>query len=373
MTTRKPKKVLMTADTVGGVWTYAIELSAALAKKGVGVSLATMGAPLNAQQVSDVKSVPGLEFFESGFRLEWMEDPWENVRLAGQWLLRLEAYLKPDIVHLNGYSHGSLPFRAPVIITGHSCVLSWWEAVKGGRAPARWHRYWREVGRGLASASLVAAPTGAFLSSLRRLYGFNTPSRVIPNGRDSSLFSPGEKEDFIFTAGRLWDEAKNTAAFQETAASLPWPVYAAGQQRHASGSLPDKGTLRMLGVLSTKELASWLSSASVFASPALYEPFGLTVLEAGLSGAALVLGDIPSLRETWDGAALFVDPKDSPALKETLLTLTKDRALRRMLGAMALDRALSLTPGRMAEGYLELYGAALSGEELPEEGRECAL
>lgn len=372
MTPMKLKKVLMTSDTVGGVWTYSIELSAALAKKGVKVSLATMGAPLNAHQVSDVKSVPGLEFFESGFRLEWMDDPWENVRLAGQWLLRLEAYLKPDIVHLNGYSHGSLPFKAPVVITGHSCVLSWWEAVKGCRAPARWHRYWREVGRGLASVSAVAAPTAAFLSSLQRLYGFKTPSLVIPNGRDSSFFLPGEKENFIFTGGRLWDEAKNTAALQEVASSLPWPVYAAGQQRHASGSLPDKGALRTLGVLSTKELASWLSSASIFASPALYEPFGLTALEAGLSGAALVLGDIPSLRETWDGAALFVDPKDRPALREALLTLTKDRVLRRMLARKALDRAFSLTPERMAEGYLELYGAALSGTERPEEGRECA-
>ncbi len=32
--------------------------------------------------------------------------------------------------------------------------------------------------------------------------------------------------------------------------------------------------------------------------PARYEPFGLSVLEAALSGCALVLGDIPSLRES---------------------------------------------------------------------------
>ncbi|CAG0928208.1 hypothetical protein PLCT1_00661 [Planctomycetaceae bacterium] len=369
----KPEKVLMSADTAGGVWTYSIELAAALAKKGVSVALATMGAPLSNEQLSDVKRVPGLECFESGFRLEWMDDPWENVRLAGQWLLRLERYVKPEMIHLNGYSHGSLPFKAPVVVVGHSCVLSWWEAVRGGRAPAVWHRYWREVSRGLACAGAVAAPTEAMLSSLRRFYDFKTPSFVIPNGRDASFFMAGEKENFIFTAGRLWDEAKNTAALQDVASSLPWPVYAAGQSRHSSGSLKENGRLKMLGALSARELATWLSKAAIFSSPALYEPFGLTALEAGLSGCALVLGDIPSLRETWDGAALFVDPKDRAALKEALLALINDKAMRSALSWKAMERALAYTPGRLSEGYLELYRAALSGRETAGEGRECAL
>jgi hypothetical protein len=36
-------KVLMTADAVGGVWTYALELSGALARHDIEVVLATMG------------------------------------------------------------------------------------------------------------------------------------------------------------------------------------------------------------------------------------------------------------------------------------------------------------------------------------------
>ena len=160
---KTPEKVLMTADTVGGVWTFSTELAAALEKKGVQVFLATMGAPLNRDQISDTKKIPGMEVFESGFRLEWMQDPWENVRLAADWLLGLERYLGPDMIHLNGYSHGSLPFRAPAVITGHSCVLSWWEAVKGDSAPREWDRYREEVKRGLTGAKAVAAPTKAML------------------------------------------------------------------------------------------------------------------------------------------------------------------------------------------------------------------
>ncbi|MBI2399833.1 MAG: glycosyltransferase family 4 protein [Deltaproteobacteria bacterium] len=365
----------MTADTVGGVWTFSIELAAALEKKGVQVFLATMGAPINRQQLADTKNIPGLEVFESGFRLEWMRDPWENVRLAGEWLLRLEDYVRPDIIHLNGYSHGCVPFKAPAVITAHSCVLSWWEAVKGGPAPEEWDRYRQEVEKGLAGARAVAAPTRAMLDAVYKFYNFSAPGCVIPNGRDERLFMPaGKKEEFIFTAGRLWDEAKNIAALQSVAGNLGWPVYAAGQAYHSSGTLVADGSMKMLGLLSTRELASWLSRASIFALPALYEPFGLTALEAGLSGAALVLGDIPSLKEIWDGAALFVDPRDTVALKNAISLLIKDSVLRQKLALRARERALSYTTSRMADGYLSLYKAALEDRATGfEEGHRCAL
>src|SRR5215212_1492795 len=110
-------KLLMTTDTVGGVWTYALDLAAALEPHGVEVTLATMGAAMSAQQRRDVAKRPNVDVRESTFKLEWMHEP--------------EQKLAPDVVHLNGYAHGSLPFRAPVAVVAHSCVLSWWRAVKG--------------------------------------------------------------------------------------------------------------------------------------------------------------------------------------------------------------------------------------------------
>src|SRR3989304_9595207 len=96
---RKPEKVLMTADTAGGVWTYAMELGAGLSDAGVSISLATMGPAISRNQLAEARAIRGLELYESGFRLEWQDDPWINVTLAGEWLLRLEGYIKPDIVH----------------------------------------------------------------------------------------------------------------------------------------------------------------------------------------------------------------------------------------------------------------------------------
>ncbi len=77
----------------------------------------------------------------------------------------------------------------------------------------------------------------------------------------------------------------------------------------------------------------------VFAAPALYEPFGLAILEAAGSGMALVLGDIPTLRELWNDAAIFVDPADDAALAEAIARLHAEPELAAALGAAAQARA----------------------------------
>jgi glycogen(starch) synthase len=130
----------MTADTMGGVWTYALELIKSLAVYNVSVTLATMGAPVTPQQAKNAANIDNLNLREGAeFKLEWMENPWQDVRNAGEWLLDLEASVQPDLIHLNGYSHGSLPWQHPVLVIGHSCVLSWWQAVKQEDAPAHWN------------------------------------------------------------------------------------------------------------------------------------------------------------------------------------------------------------------------------------------
>jgi glycosyltransferase involved in cell wall biosynthesis len=345
------RRVLMTADTVGGVWTYALDLARGLAREGVEVALATMGAPLCPDQRREAGSLP---VFESSYRLEWMQDPWDDVAQAGGWLRELETRLAPDIVHLNGYAHASEPFRAPVLVVGHSCVLSWWRAVKAAEAPATWERYRNAVAGGLRAADFVVAPSRAMLRSLECDYGPLAASAVVPNGRDAAAFTPGEKEPLLFTAGRLWDEAKNLAAVEAAAARLPWPAFVAGENRHPDGSVRES-PLRLLGRVPAEEVARWLARASIYVLPAKYEPFGLSALEAALAGCALILGDLPSLREVWGDAACYVPPDDAAMLEAEARCLIDDAALRRRMAARARSRALSFTPERMARGYLSAY------------------
>jgi glycosyltransferase involved in cell wall biosynthesis len=165
---------------------------------------------------------------------------------------------------------------------------------------------------------------------------------VIPNGRAQDGLRPLRKEKLVLAVGRVWDEAKNLHALERVAPRLPWPVLVAGE----GGSL---------GRLGEAELAELYARAAILAAPARYEPFGLVALEAGLAGCALVLGDIASLREVWDDAALFVDPFDDDALAAALSALAAEPARRARLGAAARDRARRFTPERTAAAYARLY------------------
>jgi len=358
-----PRKVLMTADTVGGVWSYSLELARGLGERGVEVALATMGAPINDLQREKAERIPGLRVFEGHFKLEWMEEPWRDVEKAGDWLLNLESRISPDLIHLNSFAHGALPWVAPTVVVGHSCVLSWWQAVKREPAPANWDRYREEVAAGLAAAGLVITPSEAMLASLTEHYGPLLEARVIPNGRDHRLFRPTPKEDMVFSAGLLWDEATNLESLEKVAPRLPWPVFVAGESQHPDGGEFRPHNTRSLGRLTQRALSAWLGRSSIYALPARYEPSGLSVLEAALAGCALVLGDLPSLRETWRNRAVFVPPDDSEALEREILNLIENPDRRQSLAAGSHKRALEYTPERMVDGYLQAYSHVLARED----------
>jgi glycogen(starch) synthase len=344
-------RVLMTTDAVGGVWTYSLDLARALQPHGIHITLAVMGPPPSPDQRAEAEAIGGVALHVGGYKLEWMEDPWEDLDAAGDWLLDLESRVRPDVVHLNGLVHGALDWRAPCLVAGHSCVLSWWRSVRAEEAPDSWNRYRDAVCRGLRAADMVVAPSTFMLASLNRDYGPLPERRVLFNGRPPELFSAAPKEELVLSCGRLWDEAKNVAALDAIAPDLPWPVYIAGD---SAGAAPFQNG-RSLGMLSSRELADWMARAAIYALPVRYEPFGLSVLEAAFSGCALVLGDVPSLREIWDDAALFVRPEDHAGLRNAILTLIHDPSMRRRFAKLASERARCYTADRMARGYRDTY------------------
>ena len=358
VTPREPQRVLMTADTVGGVWTYSIELIRALPQ--VQFALATMGAPITSEQRAEASTLANVQLFPSTYALEWMDDPWSDVDRAADWLLEIARDLKPDVIHLNGYAHANMRWPAPVLVVAHSCVLSWWAAVKSCEAPRGYAEYSKRVREGLNAADLVVAPTAAMLHSLGENYGWRGEGRVIWNARDSQLFGPADKRNVIFSAGRLWDEAKNLAALEAAAPHVGWPIEVAGDCSHPSGRQLQFTNVDALGKLPADQLVERLATSAIYALPARYEPFGLSVLEAALSGCALVLGDIPTLREIWGDAALFVPPDDHGALAVTLNALIDDAAACQNFAQRARARAAEFSPGRMAAGYLKAYQDSLT-------------
>jgi glycogen synthase len=338
----------MTADTVGGVWTYAMELTRAL--PDIRFTLATLGRKPSDGQRAEVPH--NVTLVESDYKLEWQDDPWRDVEESGKWLLDLEEKTKPDFIHLNGFSHGALPFRAPKLVVAHSCVLSWWRAVKNEDAPPEWTTYREHVQRGLAGANVVAAPSAWMLATLDEHYRLTSPRRLIYNGRRFVAATGHAHRASVFAAGRLWDEAKNLRSVVEAAPLIEWPVRMAGDGGE------DAPNVSWLGWLEPEQLARAYGESAIYLFPALYEPFGLSVLEAALSGCALILGDIPSLREIWRDAAIFVPPRDAQTIARMTNEVIANDRFRHELGQRAQKRAKEFSLERMANGYRETYEAA---------------
>ncbi|MBP2299774.1 glycosyltransferase involved in cell wall biosynthesis [Azospirillum picis] len=351
--------MLMTADSVGGVWTYALDLARELAAQGTRVTLAVFGPSPHPDQAAAAAAVGGLELIDTGLPLDWTAADEATVRRTAVALGDLAARLGPDVVHLNSPALAAdAGFEMPVVGVCHSCMASWWAAVRGGEMPEDFR--WRTdlLRRGYEACDLLVAPSAAFAAATAAIYGV-APPVVVRNGR--SMGRPAVRrpatgrERFVFTAGRLWDGGKNVALLDEAALLIDAPVYAAGPLESPTGHRVGLRHAKALGRLDGASVAGWMQRAPVFASLPLYEPFGLTVLEAAQAGCALVLSDIASFRELWDGVAVFADPADARELAAVLRRLLDDPAEARRRAAAARRRAARYGMDRLTAGMLDAY------------------
>lgn len=346
-------RLMMTTDTVGGVWTYATSLAAALAELGTDVALVTMGPPPQPDQRAMVHEK--VRLVETNLALEWQDPGAADLARARDTLAGLERRLRPDIVHLNSLREAAFEWSAPTVVAAHSCVNSWARACndKAWLSEPKWQRYTALVAAGLSSAAAWVCASHAYRDVVADIYHPERAGGVIWNGLAPPATRPQPKQSFILAAGRMWDKAKNLPVLWRAANRLPWPVLVAGP----NGEFDDSsGELKLLGNLPRPELQRLMQGASIFASPALYEPFGLSVLEAALARCALVLSDIPSFRELWDDAAVFVAPHDAACLRAALNSLINNEVHRSRLQNAAFARAQLYSLSRMACGYARLYG-----------------
>ena len=143
--------------------------------------------------------------------------------------------------------------------------------------------------KGLRSASAWVAPTYSFRDVIGRSHGLPENGIAIWNGAEPVRRCARPKQPVVLGAGRIWDKAKNLSALSSAAGAIDWPIRIAGSLRadDGAGAAPIDGC-ECLGAISHDELMQEMEAASVFVSPALYEPFGLSILEAARARCALV-------------------------------------------------------------------------------------
>jgi glycosyltransferase involved in cell wall biosynthesis len=351
------RRVLLVADCVGGVWHYSLELARGLAAHDIQVVLAVAGPAPSPTQREEAETVPGLRLRVLEVGLDWLPDGEAHLAPMREGLVRLARAEHVDLIHLNGAALGDLPRERPVIATQHSCLATWWQAMRPQTPlPAQWQWHRARMAAGLRAADAVIVPSAAFAEQLRRAYGSDLVLEVIHNGRATRGFHRApRRQAVVLTAGRLWDEAKNLGTLDAAAMDLPWPVLAAGPMRGPDDQAVALEHIFPLGSLGPRAMRRRFSQAGIFVSLAAYEPFGLAVLEAALCGCPLVLSDIPTFRELWDEAAVFCPPHDAAAAHAALGRLIADRDLRTRLAGEAHRRALGYSSAACAEATLAVY------------------
>jgi glycosyltransferase involved in cell wall biosynthesis len=350
------RRLFLTADSVGGVWQYATELARALEPHGWDITVALLG-PTPSKAHREMLDGTGVTLLDTRLPLDWLSPDAATVTETGLAVARLAREHRADVVQLNQPALAAgVSFGVPVVAVAHSCVGTWWQAVRGTEPePASFGWQTALMQRGLANVDAVIAPSRAFAAALQARYALASLPNVIHNGRTPLRTRSRALHDFAFTAGRLWDEGKNIATLDRAAARLGIPFKAAGPVCGPNGERAALEHLHALGAVDEHVIAGCLSARPVFLSAARYEPFGLAVLEAALAGCPLILSDISTFRELWEGAAVFVDPDDSTGFANAIEELTGDVPQRLALGDLARRHAARFTPNRMAEDMNALF------------------
>lgn len=352
-------RLLMTVDAVGGVWRYAMELALALRGHDVETVFAVLGPRPAPRQVAEAAELGAVA--ELAAPLDWMAGERRELEPVAGAVQRAAAEHEADIVQLNIPSQAAgLDVEMPVIAVCHSCVATWWQAVRGSPLPKQWRWQAELTAAGLARADAVVAPSAGHAMAVARCYAGQASAVVVHNATRREPL-PLAKKPFVLAAGRWWDEGKNGAALDLAARDCGWPVVMAGAAHGPNGQRLDIRHASGCGELPSAELLALMADAAIFVSPSLYEPFGLAPLEAARSRCALVLADIPVFRELWEGAALFFEPRDPSALAAAVNRLAADEELRLGLGAMACLRSLMFTPEAQAAAMRGIYDDALAG------------
>jgi len=264
---------------------------------------------------------------------------------------QLPALLRALGAELLHSSVAAVPLRSPcpTLATVHD--LPWLHPEVG--EPTGWWRRFATV-RSLRSAARVLAPSTMTMRDAAQLLGGRGPRvELVPHGTPAPTppaRAEAERDGPFVVLGddRPRKNRGRVAAAHRLLAASGQPVPA----------------IRFVGppgdYVSEADKSELLSSCRAVVHAARFEGFGLPVLEALAHGAPLVCADLPPLREIAGDVAYYVDPDDTESIRDGLLAVHEDRALRARQVADGPPRAERMVPERTAEHWHRIHAEVLA-------------
>jgi len=288
-----------------------------------------------------------------------------------------------DLVHI---PHYVLPFflRRPAVVTVHDIIQLYYPPPHRHYAAVRYLRFF--MGRALRRARRVITVSRSSRNDLVRIFGAD-PSRitVVPNGVAPALAERPPREELealkeryglrpplILTVGNDKPHKNADVALRAFARAVRHERLP-GQLVMVGGILPGSSLsnraermglgqrVRVLGRIPWRELACLYHLSSVLVHVALYEGFGLPILEAMRAGLPVVTSNLGAMRELGEGVALLVNPLSVREVAEAMERVLIDDPLRRRMVEGGRRRAAALTWEATVEATVGVYREALGG------------
>lgn len=116
-----------------------------------------------------------------------------------------------------------------------------------------------------------------------------------------------------------------------------------------------KEKIKILGYVQEKDLAELYENAICLVYPSLYEGFGLPVLDAMSLGCPVITSNISSLPEVGGNAVLYVDPKNTEDIKNSMIRIIESDELREHLINKGLEQAKKFSWEKCARETRKTY------------------
>lgn len=203
--------------------------------------------------------------------------------------------------------------------------------------------------------------------------------QVIYNGVDQRIFkeatSPRSGPPTVVTVARI-DPIKDIKTLMRSAAIVRQSIPDVKYVVYGSVSVPEyyEECLKLHEELQLKEtfifaghtssMAAAYQSGDVIALSSISEAFPYSVVEAMMTGKAVVATDVGGIKEALGDTGILVKPFDSEALAEGTLKLLQNPVLRDEMGRDGKERALNFfTLDRVLELHLKSYIKLAVGAE----------
>ena len=406
-----PVPQLGRTDT-GGQVVYVLELAKALSKLGIRVDIYTRWFDKERRQIDPIPEHPDVRV------VRIPAGPWEFIpkeeiygvlpELARNMIAFIREHdLDYDLYHGHYVDAGVVTlkvarhFGRPAFFTAHS--LGGWKREQLGGDPDemekkfRFKRRMADELRIFQNVTAQTVTTDLQREKIKELYDFEADNIVtIPPGVDVDTFrppQPGEPNHEIDLSGRYifclsridtnkghdlllhaFDRVRKAVPDVELVigGGSPEPeqreldVLATMREIVETESMKDR--VRIIGYVPDELLVPYYRRAALFALPSLFEPFGMTALEAMSCGTAVVASRLGGIRSviTSEENGLLVDPSDAAEFAAAMVRLLEDTELAARLGGAGRETVYArFSWEAIARRHIAFYRDSLTPQPCP--------